>query len=161
MSKTLYVDFRNNGFWAFDVVSSVFLKYLIDAANEHLAQGGDEWLTDAISHWRFNAECSDCGLYLDSDWTSAQTETVIALCRTAVQKIRDTGDISESVVASWLTQDKLDISTRGVDPVPCESVARFGNAIADLLNNTLPDPPDGHWWFFTHDDELKTIINRK
>jgi hypothetical protein len=33
MSKTLFVNFRDGGFWAFDVVSAVFLKHLIDVAN--------------------------------------------------------------------------------------------------------------------------------
>ncbi len=38
MSKTLFVHYRDGRFWAFDVVSAVFLKHLIDAATSHLEQ---------------------------------------------------------------------------------------------------------------------------
>ena len=68
MSKTLYVDFRGQGFWAFDVVSGIFLKHLIDVAKPRIAERDEPWLTEAVGHWRFNAICRDCGLFLDEDW---------------------------------------------------------------------------------------------
>ena len=73
MSKTLFVNFRDGGFWAFDVVSAVFLKHLIDAANIHLERHDEPCLADAVAHWRFNAVCGDCGLFLDDSWSVERT----------------------------------------------------------------------------------------
>ena len=65
MSKTLYVEFRGRGFWAFDVVSGIFLKHLVDVAEARVAVRHEPWLVEAVGHWRFNAVVSDCGLFLD------------------------------------------------------------------------------------------------
>src|SRR4051812_6826398 len=65
MSKTLYVEFRGRGFWAFDAVSGIFLKHLIDVAESCIAGRHEPWLAEAIARWRFNAICGDCGLFLD------------------------------------------------------------------------------------------------
>ncbi|QDU47066.1 hypothetical protein Mal52_55940 [Symmachiella dynata] len=161
MSKTLFVEYRNAGFWASDVAASVFLKFLIEVANEHILQNQDEWLNDDIAHWRFNAGVSDCGLHLNNEWKPSQTEVVIVLCRNAVKRIRENGDIPASEVATWRLFNDLEVCTRGFDPIPCEPVARLGDAVADLLNNTLPVAPHGHWWFYTLDNEVKTIAKKQ
>ncbi|QDT51372.1 hypothetical protein Pan258_54610 [Symmachiella dynata] len=160
MSKTLFVEYRNAGFWAIDVASSVFLKFLIDEANEYYSQKTDDWLNDAISNWCMNTVLSDLGFHLNDDWSQSQLDTVITLCRTTSTNIRTTGDIPAREVASWSVIDDLEICTRGFNPIPCEPVARFGDAVADLLNNTLPEAPYGHWWFYTLDNEVRTIAKR-
>ena len=52
MSKTLYVDFRGQGFWAFDVVSGIFLKHLIDVAEPRITDRHEPWLAEAVGRWR-------------------------------------------------------------------------------------------------------------
>ena len=76
MSKTLFVDFRGQGFWAFDAVSGIFLKHLIDVAEARIADQNESWLAKAVSRWRFNAICGDCGLFLDENWSAEQIRSV-------------------------------------------------------------------------------------
>lgn len=160
MSRSLYIHFRDNGFWAYDVPSSVFLKFLIDAATERLASRTDRWLSDAIQNWRVSAVISDLSHYADDDWSRLQINTVSGLCRTAVNAIRSGGDISAHEIESWQILDDQRIFTHGHDIVPSEPVARLGEAFIKLLNNTLPEPPGRHWWFFTLDENPDTIAMR-
>ena len=160
MSKSLYINFRDNGFWAYDVPSSVFLKFLIDAASDRLASGADPWLSDAIKHWRVSAAISEMCRYADDEWSQSQIDTVIGLCRTAINAIRSGGDIPASDIESWPILDDHRICARGHGIVPCEPVARLGDAFIELLNKTLPEPPDRHWWFFALDENPDTIAMR-
>jgi hypothetical protein len=160
MSRSLYINFRNKGFWAYDVPSSVFLKFLIDAATDRLASGTDQWLGGAIKNWRISAAISDLSHYADDEWSPPQVDTVIELCRTATNAIRGRGDIPAREIESWPILDDQRMFTRGHDPVPCEPVARLGDAFIALLQDTLPEPPERHWWFFTLDENTDTIAMR-
>lgn len=160
MSRSLYINFRGNGFWAYDVPSSVFLKFLIDAANDRLASGTEQWLTDAVQNWRVSAAIPDLSHYADDTWSQSQIDTVIELCRTAINAIRSGDDIPAREIESWPILEDQRIFTRGHDPVPCEPVARLGDAFITLLKNTLPEPPDRHWWFFTLDENPDTLAMR-
>ncbi|MCU0719849.1 MAG: hypothetical protein MUC83_09105 [Pirellula sp.] len=157
MSRSLYIHFRDNGFWAYDVPSSVFLKFLIDAASERLTLGTDPWLSNAIQHWRLSAVISELSRYADDEWSQSQIHTVCELCRAAVEVIRSAGDIPAGEIESWPILDEHRISTRGHDFIPCEPVARLGDAFIALLNGTLPEPPARHRWFFTLNDRPDTI----
>jgi hypothetical protein len=157
MSQTTYINFRGNGFWAYDVVSSVFLRFMINAAIERTAANTDEWLNDTLENWRVNAVTPDLGFYLDDDWPHTKIATVVELCQRAAETIRIGGDISASDVESWPILDELRIFPRGYDPVPAEPVARFGDAVVALLENTLPKPPGRHAWFFTLGENVGTI----
>ncbi|MGI9457501.1 MAG: hypothetical protein ACR2NU_13135 [Aeoliella sp.] len=160
MSRTVYVNFRDNGFWAYDVASSVFLKFLIDAAVERSASTADAWLGEAIERWRANAVVPNMGFYLDDDWSQSQIDTVIELCRVSADVLRKGGDIAAIDIASWPILEDFRIFPRGHDPVPVEPVARFGDAVVALVQGNLPEPPDRHWWFFTLDEDVDTIKMR-
>jgi hypothetical protein len=156
MSQTLYVDFRGDGFWAFDVVSSVFLKHMIDVASDS-AVASEPWLAETIQNWRVNAVISDMGLFLEDDWSEKQIETVIDICGAAVTAIRSNGDMSAAEIQSEPLIDNMYIFVRGIDPIPASPVARFGEAMIALLRNKLPTPPAKHWWFYSLADEVRTI----
>jgi len=160
MSRTHYVDFRGTGLWAYDVASSVFLKFLIDAADVRTAADSDHWLDESIQHWRVGAVVTDYGLHLDDDWSQSQTDTVIVLCRAAAAAILKRGDMPAAEIESWPMLDGRCIFTRGHDPMPAAPVARFGDAVATLLEDKLPKPPDRHCWFYTLDDNVQTIPMR-
>src|SRR5262245_2200955 len=100
MSQTSYVKFRGMGFWAHNVVYSVFLKHLIDVASERLSSDKNVWLTEAVEHWRVHAVVSDLGVYLNDDWSQSQIDVVIEMCRKAAQTIRASGDIPACEIAS-------------------------------------------------------------
>lgn len=161
MSKTIYVEFRNTGCWVDDLVSSVFLKFLIDAARLEVAGAPDHWLAASIERWRVNAVISDFGFHLDADWTQSHVNTIIKLCRASTREIRKRREFSMAQIQSWSIHDDYRISTCGQDPVPGEPVARFGDAVVALLEFDLPRPPTGQWWFFTLGEEIETIAIRR
>lgn len=137
--------------------SSVYLKFLIDAAVQVSNNRPQVWLTDSIQHWRVNALMSDFGLHLNDDWTESEVKAVIEMCGSASQAVRIHGDVSYFDVSDWDILDGQSIYLRGHDPVPYEPVARIGDAIVALLTNTLTNPPIGHLWCFTLADEIGTI----
>lgn len=157
MSKTLSVNFRGRNFWAYEVASSVFLKFLIDAAVSRPTLNSENWLAESIQHWRVNAVFSDFGLYLNDDWSPEQVDIVIELCRNAMAMIRTHREISGLEIESWQILDDQCIFLRGHDVIPCEPVARLGDAIIALLNGTLPQLPAHHWWFYSLDENAAVM----
>jgi len=160
MSRSLYINFRDDGFWAYDVPSSVFLKFLVDAANDRMAAGTEQWLSNAVCNWRVTAAISELSHYADDEWSQSQIDIVVELCRTTINAIRRGGDIPAYEIESWPILDEHRICTRGHDSVPCEPVARLGEAFVALLQNRLPKLPERHWWFFTLDENPDTIAMR-
>lgn len=162
MGKTLFVNFRDGGFWAFDVVSAVFLKHLIDAANTYLERQDEPWLADAVGHWRFNAVCGDCGLFLDDSWTVEQIATFTALAREACDALAKRDEITAEEIQSWQMIEGNDgrCFARGLPAVTTASAMRLGEAIIKLVNGTLPEPPSGTWWFFATEDSGETLRKR-
>lgn len=160
MSKKHFIHYEGRGFWAFDVASTVLLKFLIDAAQEPAMTEQGEWLQAAVEHWRVNAVIPDLGVYLDDSWTSSQVAIVIELLRSAAQSLRMQASLSADEIESWPVDEDQRLFTRGIDPVPCEPIACLAEAIIALLEDTLPAPPHGHAWFFTLDDEVQTIRMR-
>jgi len=159
MCQTLFVHYRDGGFWAFDVVSAVFLKHLIDAATSHLEHHDEPWLADAIAHWRFNAVCGDLGLFLDNSWSVEQLATFTALARKACDLLSERDTIPAIEIQSWQMIDRDDgrCFARGLYAVTTASAIRLGEAIIKLINGTLPEPPPGTWWFFATEDCEATI----
>lgn len=160
MSRSHFITFRNCGFWAYDIPTSVFLKFLIDAASARVVSKPSQWLVDAIQNWRVTAVIPDLSHYAEDDWSQSQIESVMELCRSAVSSIRSHGDILAQEIELWPILDDYRIFTRRHDPVPSEPVARLGEAFIALLNSSLSKPPDGHYWFFTL-DEVPDVIAMK
>src|SRR3954467_3749223 len=77
MSKSLFVEFRNDGFWAFDVVSSVLLKHLVEVAATEIAK--NPWLEQVVQRWRVDTIVPDFGFGLNSAWTDSQIEVIAGL----------------------------------------------------------------------------------
>jgi len=162
MSKTLFVHWRDNGFWAFDVVSAVFLKHLIEAAESHPELGNESWLADAIAKWRFNAVCGDLGLFLNESWSVEQIATFTGLAREACVALSNREKIPAEEIQSWqlLDGDNGRCFARGLPFVATASAIRLGEAIVKLVNGTLPEPPPGTWWFFATDESGATLRKR-
>ena len=160
MSKTLFVGFRGNGFWAFDVVSAVFLKYLIDTATPLLDDVHQSWLSYAVARWREDAVISDFGLFLDDSWSTEQIHAFTALAGDACDALAKRETIPASEIESWRMVDDLSCYTRGLPFVPTASAIRLGRAVIQLVNGTLPEPPVGTWWFFSTDDAPTTCLRR-
>jgi hypothetical protein len=161
MSKTLYVDFRGQGFWAFDVVSGIFLKHLIDVAEPRITDRHEPWLAEAVGRWRFNAICGDCGLFLDDTWSPEQVQSVRELAMAACELLSKRREISADEMSSWSLLNGEGVFPRGYASVTTESVIRLGQAIIQLLDGSLPEAPRGTWWFFGTEDAPNTLAKRQ
>jgi hypothetical protein len=162
MSKTLFVHWHDDGFWAFDVVSAVFLKHLIGAATSYLEHHDEPWLRDAIPQWRFNAVCGDLGLFLDESWSVEQLAAFTALARQACDVLSKRDKIPADEIQSWQMIDGDDgrCFARGEPFVTTAAAIRLGEAIIKLVNCRLPAPPPGTWWFFATEESGATLRKR-
>lgn len=161
MSKTLFVEFRGRGFWAYDVVSGVFLKHLIDVASRDLGDGSQPWLADAIAGWRVSAVIPDMGFFLDDAWSDPQIKRLITFAEAACKELSERSEIPAEEIASWPILDDLRIFPRGLPAISTQSPIRLGQAMIQLMNGSLPDPPAGTWWFFGTEDAPRTLAKRK
>lgn len=156
MSKTQVVKYAGRGFWAYDVALSVFLKYLLDAA-ESSPEAHTPWLSEAKSNWRVWAVISDFGLTLDENWSADQRETFAALTEQACTALETRKSIPAEEIVSWPFVDDLRIFPRGATEVSTAPVVELGRAMIALLRNELPDPPKGQAWIFGTPDGRSTI----
>ena len=161
MSKTLYVEFRGQGFWAFDVVSGIFLKHLVDVAEARIADQSEPWLVEAVRHWRFNAICGDCGLFLDDNWSDEQVQLVRELAAAACELLSKRREISAEEMLSWSLLDGEGVFPRGYASVTTASAIRLGRAVIQILDGSLREPPRGTWWFFGTEDCAGTMAKRE
>ena len=157
MSKTLYVGFRGRGFWAFDVVSGVFLKHLIDVAEVRAAGRPEPWLAEAVGQWRVNSVVSDFGLFLDDDWIAEQVEVVRQLAIEACDRLSARREISAEEMTSWPLLDGKGVFPRGLPGVTTASAVRLGRAVVGLLDGSLPAAPRGTSWFFGTEEDPETL----
>jgi hypothetical protein len=162
MSRTLFVHWRDDGFWAYDVISAVFLKYLIDAATSYLEHRDEPWLRDALPRWRFNAVCGDMGLFLDESWSAEQLAIFTDLARQTCDALSKRDKIPADEIQSWQMIDGDDgrCFARGEPFITTASAIRLGEAIIKLVNGVLPKPPRGTWWFFATEDSGATLRKR-
>jgi hypothetical protein len=162
MSRTLFIAWHDHGFWAYDVVSAVFLKHLVDATKAHLDHADIQWLAEALPQWRINAICADLGFYLDESWSAEQVATFTKLAQQACDALSKRDKIAAAEIESWqmLEGDGGRCFARGEPFITTESAIRLGEAIIKLVNGTLPEPPPGTWWFFATEESGETLAKR-
>jgi hypothetical protein len=148
MSRTLFIECRGEGFWAYDVAAGVFLKHLIDAASQYIERQPCAWLGDCIEQWRVNAITADFGLHLDPGWTQEQRQIVRTLLDAACEELAKCEAISGEEVASWKILAGEGVFVRGATQIPTAPCVALGRAIALLLEGRLPQAPLGSWWFY-------------
>ena len=160
MSSKQFVEFRGNGFWAYDVVLGVFLKHLIDAATSRLDPIPDAWLSDAVASWRVVAAISDYGLSLDGTWSPQQLDTFTELADEACNALSWRDEIPAEEIETWEMVEGVRCFARGLPAVKTASAIRLGRAIIQLIDGTLPEAPPGTSWFFATDENPRTIQMR-
>jgi hypothetical protein len=154
MSKTMFIDYRGEGFWAYDVAVGVLLKHLLDRA---CLRQPSAWLSDCIERWRVNAVISDLGVHLDSEWTDTQRQVVRALIEEACQELQKFEAFSADEAASWKIHYGEGIFSRGQAQIPTAPSIELGRAVSLLLEGALPPAPSGTWWFYGVPDGVTTI----
>jgi hypothetical protein len=147
LSKTKFVQFGNQGLWAYDVALGIYLKYLIDAA-ETSDQIRELWLSRTVSSWREVACIQGYGLTLDADWSVLQRQTFLALAGEACSALASRVSIPAEEIVSWPLLDEMPIHPRGATEVLTAPVIELGHAIIELVSGQLPQAPDGRMWFY-------------
>jgi hypothetical protein len=148
MSATKSVTYGHQGFWAYDIVLGVFLKYLIDVVEE-TGQAHTPFLAEAIASWRL-AAIYDFGVGFEESWTPLQRQSIITFAEEACAKLASRESISTEEIAGWTFTGHERVFHRGLKEVCTAPVIELGRAMIALLRNELPEPPKGEAWFFTH-----------
>jgi hypothetical protein len=160
MSQTQFVEYRQNGFWAYDVALGVFLKHLIDVAEEQSLWHDERWLAEAVRGWRVVACVNDYGLTLGEDWSAPQIATFVRLAREACVRVgRREGFLAVDMEA-WSILEGRGVFARGASEVPSGPVVELGDAIVALIEGTLPAAPVGTAWFYGTPSGRCTIATR-
>jgi len=161
MSKTLPVKYRGHRFWAFDVVSRILLKHMIDAATSPARRGVEApWLIEAVARWRVGAVISDLGFFLDETWSVAQIAVVVDVIDAACQVLEKRDGIPAAEIQGWSILDDMRIFARGIPIVPVKPIIELGSGVIAILNGTLPKAPPGTSWFYGTEDHPGTIRMR-
>jgi len=147
MSQTKFVSYADQGFWAYDVALSVFLKALVDAA-EACGDVRTAWLSAATSYWREVACIPDWSLTLNAEWSPSQHETFVFLAEKACTTLSTRESIPAEELAVSPILDGMQIFLRGAREVATAPVVELGRAIIALTTKQLPEAPKGEIWLY-------------
>ena len=157
MSKTKYIEYQGNGFWAYDVSLAVFIKHLIDVAVPGTVVPGNEWLKEAISSWRIAGAVPDYGLKIDAEWSHEQIKIFTELAEQTCKELAERKRIAASEIKGWKILEDVRIDPRGATFVDTAEVVELGRAIVALANGSLPSAPGGRTWIYGAPDGRTTI----
>ena len=148
MSCKLFVEYRRNGFWAYDVAVGILLKHVIDCAKKFTVQEGFAWLRDCVERWCVNAVISDFGMHLDEAWSEDQIQIVRQLIDDACNDLLQRECIPAEEMSAWNILDGEGVFPRGASQFPTAPVIELGRAVQSLFDGTLPKAPGGRTWYF-------------
>jgi hypothetical protein len=148
VTSTQYVEYRNQGFWAYDAALGILLKHVIDVAAPFTMAPDNDWLASAVSEWRVPAAISDFGFTVDKGWSASQLSVFIALFDRACSALSEREAIDSDEIESWTVLDDLRLSSRGASRVSTGPVIELGRAIIALVEGSLPAAPPGTAWFY-------------
>jgi hypothetical protein len=162
VSQTAFVSYGDDGFWVYDVGLSIFLKHLIDVAEPRANEPDAGWLLEAIAWRRVVAACQGTfGLEIQQPWPQAQRELFVALARQACDLMAKRKKWSAKEVTSWPIKDDERIFPRGAKFISTAPVIELGRAVIGLIEGTLPEPPQGTYWFFGTPKGRDTLRKRE
>ena len=155
MSKSKWVAYGERGFWAYDVILGVFVKYLIDAV-EATGQAHTPFLANALPGWRL-ACIYDFALTVEESWTPLQRQNVIDFAEEACARLATRESIAAEEFVNWPFMGDEHLFHRGLKEVNTAPVIKLGQAFIALLRDQLPDPPEGEVWFFGTENDPSTV----
>jgi hypothetical protein len=135
VSKSKVVLYGERGFWAYDIVLGVFVKYLIDVV-EATRQAHTPFLAEAIPEWRL-AVLYDFALTLKESWTPIQRQNVIDFAEQAGARLAMRASISTEEIVSWPFAGHEHIFHRGLKEVRTAPVIKLGRAFIALLRDEV------------------------
>jgi hypothetical protein len=146
VSQIQFVQYRQIGFWAYDVALGVFLKHLIDVAEERSLGDDERWLAEAVQSWRVVACVNSYGLALGEDWSGHQIATFVSLAREACVRIGRRESFLPTEMEAWSILDGEGVFARGAKQVVSGPIVELGEALVALIRGELPAAPVGTVW---------------
>lgn len=134
MSTSKVVVYRERGFWAYDIVLGVFVKYLIDEI-EATGQAHTPFLAEAIPVWRL-AVLYDSALTLKESWTPLQRQNVIEFAEQACARLATRESISTEEIVSWPFAGEEHIFPLETDTYGIARLQKSHTAISSLARGT-------------------------
>lgn len=148
MSTTRIVEFRDRGFWAYDVSLSIMLAQTIRAGEELPSGERPLWLSDALDELRVVAVVNDLGFVIDISWPIDRVDLLVTLIAEATRRLAVQRTITPAEIANWKVLDGDTIDLRGAHIVDLAPVIELGRATIQLVEDTLRPPPVGTWWLY-------------
>lgn len=146
MSKTTFVSYQDQWFWAYDVSLDILLKFVIEVGEAYQGLSGDNWLVKTLNKLRVIIRVNDYGLDVDGICPPEEIGHFVKILNEAMDLISRTESLSENEIRSWEILPDCHISTRGQEIVRTKPIIELGQAIVDMINHSLPDAPTGTRW---------------
>jgi hypothetical protein len=160
VSKTAYVEFADQGFWAFDVSLSIMLAETVWVGDGLPKDQRPEWLPDALDKLRVLAVVSDLGFVVELSWPLDGVRLLKSLLMEVSRRLTVRGMLSADEVATWDVLDGDTIGLRNAEVVDLAPVVELTQATIQLLEGTLPQAPSGTCWMYGFEGGRHTIAIR-
>ena len=158
MSRTSFIRYGEDGFWAYDVALGILLKHLIDVAEPLCAE--DIWLRGRVDFWRVVA-IPETDYRLDlSGWSDRDPGILRRLLEVSIVALEEKGSISSDEASAWDILDGEGVFLRGASEFPVKPVIELARAMIALLDGALDPSPMGMWWFYGLERGRDTIRRR-
>ena len=138
----------------------MFLKHLIDVAEEHCLEQEERWLTKTVQRWRIVACVNSYGLALGEEWSAPQIATFLGLAREACLRIGRRESFAATEMEAWSILEGGGVFARGASEVASGPIVELGEAMVALLEGKLPPAPPGAAWFYGTPSGRCTIAMR-
>lgn len=146
MSGTVFLEYRDRGVWATSTETAVLLATMVRVVEK---SDGGAWWAPTLENWRVQACVRDLGITLDSSWSDDEVERVTEVISKASAWLIAKGSLEASELNNWIVIDGMHPDAGGtfIQPLPSAPVVEVADALAELLEGTLPPDPEGGWWF--------------
>lgn len=161
MSSLKFVECNADGFWAYDVALGVFLKHLIDIAEERQEDITGGWLKESVAWWRVVACVGDFGLRIDPNWSAVQLSIFTSLAGEACARISRRKSFAATDLEGWSILDGKGIFPRGAREIHTAPIVELGEAIVALVTGVLSPAPRGTVWLYGTPSGRTTIATRE
>jgi hypothetical protein len=159
VSGTVYIGFRDRGVWATSTGLAVLLGAMVGCVEKRSDAG---WLEPVGASWRVQACIRDLGMTLEPDWTFGEVQGVVDVIDEAVSWLMAKGTLEPDELNNWIVLDGMHVDNGRTftQPLPVGGVVDIAQAVKGLLTGTLPEDPEGGWWF-VGTDAGPTVMPRR
>jgi hypothetical protein len=150
VSRTTTISCGERVIYAFDEARAILLKYLLETVEPRIQQGTWLWMADEVDDWRVAATVGDFDWTL-GPWTAAQQDEFADAAHQACLALAGEPQLQLATIAQWTLLDNRPLVQRLAlwdDPIDTQPIVELGEAVVQLLRDTLPPPPPHARWLY-------------